>query len=182
MLELVNNVKFLHMDSIDCSLLDPYRIEVLGPYVFPMFQNLTHIKLQYVNYNDDWSEVVELLKYCPNLQVIVIDQQPNFYAYVSELSEEEPENWPYTPSFPECILLHLEECYLNDYRGTKGEFQFARHVMQNGRSLKKMTTCSGDFINQQGRLELIEKLSSCTRHSATCELYFELQNRFGSCE
>ncbi|XP_057444499.1 FBD-associated F-box protein At1g66320-like [Lotus japonicus] len=44
------------------------------PYVFPKFHNLTHIELVYRCCANDWLQVVELLKQCPKLRVLVINQ------------------------------------------------------------------------------------------------------------
>ncbi|XP_057446564.1 F-box/FBD/LRR-repeat protein At4g00160-like [Lotus japonicus] len=165
LLGLVNNVKFLRIDGIARRLGNGP-----GPYVFPMFHNLTHVELEYRTYNTDWSEVVELLKCCPKLQVLIINQ-PSIPFNEPDLLEK-PAKWQYPPSVPKCILLHLKKCCLNNFRGTKGEFQFAKYIMRNGRFLKRMTISSGIFINQGGKVEMLKKLSCCMRSSATCKLSF----------
>ncbi|XP_057439302.1 F-box/LRR-repeat protein At4g14103-like isoform X1 [Lotus japonicus] len=113
MLEVVNNVKFLHIDEIDGIL-----VEGTSPYIFPMFHNLTHIELEYsyYYYNNDWSEVVELLKSCPMLQVLVI-YQPYFDDHVSDL----PQETVYPPS-----MLHLKRC-------TEERFKFARYITEDSK-------------------------------------------------
>lgn len=165
-----------------------------------MFHNLTHIELGYYDYNTNWIEVVEFLNYCPKLQVLVINQVwletwDDFYFFVSsfsfiyyfyvyyclqtprfdyfQLNKAYLEDWQDPSYVPKCIQLHLKECYLNDYRGTNAEFQFAKYIMQNGIFLKKMTICSSSEMQQHGKPENIQKLSSCTRCSATCELSFK---------
>ncbi|XP_057444507.1 F-box/FBD/LRR-repeat protein At4g00160-like, partial [Lotus japonicus] len=165
LLGLVNNVKFLRIDWIARRLGNGP-----GPYVFPMFHNLTHVELEYRTFNTDWSEVVELLKCCPKLQVLIINQ-PSLRFSESQLLEV-PENWQYPPFVPKCILLHLKTCSLNNYRGTKGDFQFAKYIMRNGRFLKRLTISSSLGIKKRGKLELLKKLSSCKRRSATCKLSF----------
>ncbi|XP_057442883.1 putative FBD-associated F-box protein At5g56440 [Lotus japonicus] len=168
-----NNVEFLRI----------YKMEVMhyirdgegrgGANVFPKFHNLTHIELVYRNCitAKDWLQVVELLKHCPKLQVLVIDQPRSHGVEFDGI--EEVGDWQYPPSVPECILLHLNRCYLKDYIGTKGEFQFARYIMQNGRSLKRMTLCCGVMVNQHRKLKMLDQLSSCTRSSTTCKLSFK---------
>ncbi|XP_057434680.1 FBD-associated F-box protein At5g56370-like [Lotus japonicus] len=160
-MNMFNNVHFLRIDEICEGLLRGGEC---------MFYNLTHIELVYANYNYDWFEVVKFLKYCPKLQVLVINQ-PDFYDY--DLDQLHISDWQDPPSVPKCILLHLKVCYLNDYRGTKGELQFARYIMRHGRFLKRMTISSSTAENQRGKLKNVKKLFSCTRRSATCKFSFK---------
>ena len=37
------------------------------------FQNLTHLELGYSDYTRDWIEGLEVIKRCPNLQILDID-------------------------------------------------------------------------------------------------------------
>ncbi|XP_057446553.1 FBD-associated F-box protein At5g56370-like isoform X2 [Lotus japonicus] len=162
LLGVVSNVKFLHIDEIFFRFGEGTR-----PYIFPMFHNLTHLELEYRCYNDNWSQVVELLQHCPKLQVLVTNQ-----TKMNGINEEVGD-WQYRRSDPECILLHLKRCYLNDYRGTSGEFQFATYIMGNGRVLEKMRIRGGFSVNQLEEPKLFKELSSCTRCSTTCKLSFE---------
>ncbi|XP_057444504.1 putative FBD-associated F-box protein At5g56820 [Lotus japonicus] len=138
-----------------------------------MFHNLIHMELSYKKCDKkDLFEAVELLKDCPKLQVLVIDQR-NFPIYKFGEIKGELRDWQCPQSVPECILLHLKKCYLNDYSGTEGEFQFARYILQNGRFLESMTICNISDVNQQGELKNPKELSSCTRQSANCKLYLQ---------
>lgn len=161
MMKVVNNVSFLRIHEID------YNLIYMGE---DMFHNLTHLELVYTTFNRDWFEVLEFLKYCPKLEVLVI-KQPQFYnVYLNKLGAKD---WQYPSSVPECILLHLKECCLNHYRGTKGELQFAKYIMEHGRLLNKMTICSSTAEKQGEKLENLKKLFSCTRCSATCKFSFK---------
>ncbi|XP_057416200.1 F-box/FBD/LRR-repeat protein At4g00160-like [Lotus japonicus] len=163
-MEVINNVDFLRIHEIYIRI--PHDDQFTD-----MFHNLTHIELGYYDYNTNWIEVVEFLNYCPKLQVLVINQTPRFDYF--QLNKAYLEDWQDPSYVPKCIQLHLKECYLNDYRGTDAEFQFAKYIMQNGIFLKKMTICSSSEMQQHGKPENIQKLSSCTRCSATCELSFK---------
>ncbi|KAL5194104.1 Signal peptide peptidase [Glycine soja] len=62
LLEVVNNVKFLCID---------WDKEEAG--LIPEFQNLIHLELGYSDYTGDWVEGLEVIKGCPNLQILNID-------------------------------------------------------------------------------------------------------------
>ncbi|XP_057453221.1 F-box/FBD/LRR-repeat protein At3g52680-like [Lotus japonicus] len=168
--EVVNNVQFLHLDKIPSRLLlEPQWIDLDLGYIFPMFHNLTHVELVYQRYNSDWSQVVEFLHHCPKLQVLSIHQTD--FHYIDSRQIEKSGDWQFPPSVPQCILLHLRRCYLNGYRGTKAEFEFARYIMENGRFLKSMAISSGIAGNQ--KFKMLKELSYCQRSSATCRLSFK---------
>ncbi|XP_057446548.1 FBD-associated F-box protein At4g10400-like [Lotus japonicus] len=166
---VVNNVKFLHLHwfggwiwKLYCHGRDKYL------QFFSMFHNLTRLELSYLHCYNDGYQVVEFLMNCPKLQVLVINQ-PHYEKCACD-GIEEVGDLQYPSSVPECILLHLISCCLNDYRGNKGEFQFARYILQNGRLLERMTICSDSTVNRQRKHKNFKQLSSCTRHSATCKL------------
>ncbi|KAL2960629.1 hypothetical protein AAZX31_17G047200 [Glycine max] len=89
------------------------------------------------------------------------------------LHANEGADWSYPQSIPTCVSLHLKTCRLTNYVGSKGEFQFARYIMQNASHLQTMTICTNTSSNEGEKLEMIENLSSCTRCSATCKLLFK---------
>ena len=41
--------------------------------LIPEFQNLIHLELGYSDYTGDWVEGLEVIKGCPNLQILNID-------------------------------------------------------------------------------------------------------------
>ncbi|XP_057416208.1 FBD-associated F-box protein At4g10400-like [Lotus japonicus] len=152
MMKVVNNAHFLKLSQIYTRV--SHDVEA-------MFHNLTRIELGYLGYVSDWFEVVRFLKYCPKLQVLVINQ-PGFHEYDLDRICRNIKDCQ-DPSFvPNCILQNLKECYLNDYRGTNCEFQFAKYIMRNGRFLKRMTICSSTAGEEEERLKNIQKLSSYT--------------------
>ncbi|XP_057446559.1 F-box/FBD/LRR-repeat protein At4g00160-like isoform X2 [Lotus japonicus] len=116
LMEVVNNVEFLRISQMD--FIHQHYGEGAGPYVLPMFHNLTHIELVYTSSANDWLQVVvELLKHCPKLHVLVINQE-HFLGCMRD-GFEEVGDWQYPPFVPDNTLLFLKRCYLNDYRGTK---------------------------------------------------------------
>lgn len=38
------------------------------------FHNLTHIEFGYFDYVKDWPEILEVLSFCPELQILVVDK------------------------------------------------------------------------------------------------------------
>ncbi|RZB55272.1 hypothetical protein D0Y65_044900 [Glycine soja] len=144
-LEVVNNVEFMSIDWIRCVYLQ---------YYMPEFHNLTHIEFGYLDL-ERASERLKLLKKDLGLHA------------------NEGSDWSYPQSIPTCVSLHLKTCRLTNYVGSKGEFQFARYIMQNASHLQTMTICTNTSSNEGEKLEMIENLSSCTRCSATCKLLFK---------
>ncbi|XP_057444498.1 F-box/FBD/LRR-repeat protein At3g26920-like [Lotus japonicus] len=143
LLKVVNNAKVLYLE------IDDDIDEVTDPYFSSMFHNLTNVELVYRYHINDWSQIVKLLQHCPMLQDLVI-KQPEC-CVLDSVQGGEVGDWKFPPSVPECVLLHLKSCYLDDYRGTPDEFRFARYIMQNGRFLKRMTICS--YVEFQKVLE-----------------------------
>ncbi|XP_057446557.1 F-box/LRR-repeat protein At4g14103-like isoform X2 [Lotus japonicus] len=118
LVEAVKNVEFLRIHEMEHM---HHRHDGGGkdPFVFPEFPNLTHIELIYNCYVYDWSQAVGLLKHCPKLQVLVINQ-----LHIGEGLEDKEELVRARKSFPyvrKCNLLCLQKVYLNDYRGGKGK-------------------------------------------------------------
>ncbi|KAG4978912.1 hypothetical protein JHK86_038386 [Glycine max] len=77
-LEVVHNVQFLRIN---------WRVKI-NEDLIPEFHNLTRIEFSYSEHNRNWMEVLKVLKHCPNLQHLVIDQQDadrcNFFSWVDE--------------------------------------------------------------------------------------------------
>ncbi|RZB84558.1 hypothetical protein D0Y65_032729, partial [Glycine soja] len=63
-LEVVHNVQFLRIN---------WRVKI-NEDLIPEFHNLTRIEFSYSEHNRNWMEVLKVLKHCPNLQHLVIDQ------------------------------------------------------------------------------------------------------------
>ncbi|XP_061366705.1 F-box/FBD/LRR-repeat protein At4g00160-like [Gastrolobium bilobum] len=162
-LEAVNNVESLRIDWLD-DVNDKDMTPSIK-FLIPEFYNLTHIELTYFYFNMNWVELVEVLKHCPLLQVLIINQNRDFVV------ESNGGDWPYPQSVPKSISLHLQTCRLNNYRGSNGEFRFARYIMQNARLLRTMTICLSKYANLREKMEMIKNLSMCTRGSETCELH-----------
>ncbi|XP_057446566.1 putative FBD-associated F-box protein At5g56820 isoform X2 [Lotus japonicus] len=73
LLKAVKNVQFLHINGIDDRNLHNFKGTNLS--VFPLLHNLTHIELSFsCTMCKDWLQALELLKNCPQLQVLVINQ------------------------------------------------------------------------------------------------------------
>ncbi|KAG5076995.1 hypothetical protein JHK82_055690 [Glycine max] len=70
------------------------------------FQNLTHLELGYSDYTRDWVEGLEVIKCCPNLQILDIDMG----NIDMNARGNEGADWPFPRSFPSCISLHLKTC------------------------------------------------------------------------
>ncbi|XP_045817839.1 putative FBD-associated F-box protein At5g56440 [Trifolium pratense] len=127
---------------------------------FPVFHNLTHLVL---NYN--WDRVVEVLRHCPKLQNL------NFCQNMQSGSDEHIiENWVDPESVPHCLSLNLTTCTLWGFALTslQGDFMLARYILKNARVLQTMKiSCVREMLP-----EIENKLSSCHRASATCQLSF----------
>ncbi|KAK7316340.1 hypothetical protein VNO77_35304 [Canavalia gladiata] len=133
---------------------------------FPVFHNLTHIELNY-GMHTDWIQVVEILKRCPKLQILVIDKGPPC------LYHEKWRRWSKPQSVPKCISSHFTTCRINNYKGFEGEFQFASYIMQNARFLQTMAISCNSLVDEEEKFKMLKRLSLYTRRSAACKLFFE---------
>ncbi|KAG4909605.1 hypothetical protein JHK87_055721 [Glycine soja] len=70
------------------------------------FQNLTHLELGYSNYTRDSIEGLDVIKRCPNLQILDIDMG----SIDMNARGDEGADWPFPRSVPSCISLHLKTC------------------------------------------------------------------------
>ncbi|RZB42822.1 hypothetical protein D0Y65_053422 [Glycine soja] len=95
LLEVVNNVKFLHIDWMK----DKEEADLILE-----FQNLTHLELGNYDYTRDWVEGLEVIKRCPSLQILDIDMG----SIDMNARGDEGGDWPFPRSVPSCISLHLK--------------------------------------------------------------------------
>ncbi|XP_061352947.1 FBD-associated F-box protein At4g10400-like [Gastrolobium bilobum] len=155
----VNDVEFLHIYGMDA---------VNNFKEMNMFHKLTHVELTYYKHTRDWREVVEFLKHCPKLQILVINK-----VLLGGYKEEEGDVL-YPQSVPESISSHLKTCCFNNYHGLTAEFRFARYIMQYARILRTMKICvDSTTANLQAKHEMLKNLSLCSRLSTTCKLSFK---------
>lgn len=159
-LEVVDNVRFLRINSVD-HLWSDIEEQI------PEFYNLTHIEMGSLEYTRDWLDVLELLKHCPKLQNFTIDEN-----YIEEWFSGDEGNLHYPPYVPQCISLHLKTCCLRRFCDTEAEFEIAKYIMKNARQLQDMTICSSHKADESTKLDMLKKLSLCTRISSTCKLTF----------
>ncbi|XP_012575618.3 F-box/FBD/LRR-repeat protein At4g26340-like [Cicer arietinum] len=152
---LVCNAKILHVEE-----LLPASWTRL-----PLFNNLTHMKLSFnpwFCYRDSmW--LLEKLQQIPKLQHITIIQDCKDADIISYKCSED------LSTVPECLSSHLKTCCITGFRGSKHEFEFVKYIMQHSKVLETMTFKSISIP----KFELLMKLSSCTKGSATCKLLFD---------
>ncbi|RZB42823.1 hypothetical protein D0Y65_053423 [Glycine soja] len=69
-----------------------------------------HVPLEVVNnvkfLHIDWVEGLEVIKHCPNLQILDIDMG----SIDMNARGDEGADWPFPRSVPSCISLHLKTC------------------------------------------------------------------------
>ncbi|XP_068501353.1 F-box/FBD/LRR-repeat protein At5g22660-like [Phaseolus vulgaris] len=116
-LEIVKNVEVLVTDCV--------------------MRNLVQLEVSFVLLSMNWFWVLEVLKHCPKLQVLVI-KRPQ-YQYSVYGVEKTVLSYPHP--VPTCISFHLKTCCLQDYIGSSVEFQFAKYIMQNAKYLRTMKFC-----------------------------------------
>ncbi|KAL5152498.1 putative F-box/LRR-repeat protein [Glycine soja] len=167
-LEVVHNVQFLRIN---------WRVKI-NEDLIPEFHNLTRIEFSYSEHNRNWMEVLKVLKHCPNLQHLVIDQGDsfcmftNFTSYVLLTTFTMIGEGGNSHCVPKCISSHLRTCCVYKYGGYETEFEFERYIVQNARLLQDMTICSYRGRSRRKKLEMIKKISLCTKLSSTCKLSF----------
>ncbi|GAU13052.1 hypothetical protein TSUD_173520 [Trifolium subterraneum] len=146
-LKAVQNVLFLRFE-ID---------QVYANDFVPTFHNLTQLELLYLNYSSRF--LLEVLKHCPVLQKLELDQ-----ANVGEETQtrkDDKENWIDPDVVPQCLSLHLRTCILFNFLGLEGELLLAGYILKNANVLQTMS------IWNCGQRNIKRLLSSCAKASAT---------------
>ncbi|CAJ2643565.1 F-box/FBD/LRR-repeat protein At4g00160-like [Trifolium pratense] len=124
----------------------------------PTFHNLTNLGLYSINYN--WHLLVNVLKHCPNLQIVVLSQG-TANGGIQDVVEN---NWVDPIFVPQCLSLQLRTCKLLNFLGQEGELLFAKYILKNARVLQTMKIhCSED-------LKIERELFSCPRASTICDV------------
>ncbi|XP_027165753.1 F-box protein At4g22280-like [Coffea eugenioides] len=80
-----------------------------------------------------WKVVPSLLEIAPNLEVLIFPFVYRYELYVEEFSCF----WPKT--IPASFIQHLKEIEIERFRGQEDQFKLVEHLLENGKSLKKMT-------------------------------------------
>ncbi|WJX32093.1 hypothetical protein P8452_20460 [Trifolium repens] len=84
----------------------------------PTFHNLTHLHLSCLNYR--WNFLVEVLKHCPKLQVLSLNEAGWNSDEQTWSRKDDKENWVDPDFVPQCLSLHLKVCYLSCFLGLQG--------------------------------------------------------------
>ncbi|KAK2387729.1 FBD-associated F-box protein [Trifolium repens] len=157
-MKALHNVQFLSM-CISTAQVQSYNDAI------PTFHNLTHLRLDSLNYR--WNFLVEVLKHCPKLQAINLDEDGWNSDDQTWTKKDDKENWVDPDFVPQCLPLHLRVCNLCSFLGLQGELRMARYILKTAKVLQTMRI---DIIGQQPGLE--ELLSSFPRASSLCKLTF----------
>jgi hypothetical protein len=170
---------------------------------FPMFQNLIHMELIFNHKRcEEWQWVIEVLRRCPKLQKLTIHEvlflsKKNlpqqfltlFILFTKYLNcwqdsvnqDEGVCNWMDPTIVPECLSTQLKICLLKGCKCTDCELQFAKFIMQNAKVLDTISIKSASSICISVKYQMITKMASSTRASATCKLLFEWWQLGHSC-
>ena len=85
-------------------------------------------------------------------------------------------NWMDPVIVPKCLSTQLRTCLLNDHKSTESGLQFAKYIMQNSKVLNTMTIKtikSSSSRNRKAKYQMLSKLASLPRASATCKFMFD---------
>ncbi|WJX32095.1 hypothetical protein P8452_20462 [Trifolium repens] len=93
-------------------------------YAIPTFHNLTHLHLDCLNYR--WNFLIEVLKHCPKLQLLDLDEAGLNSDDQTWTKKDDKEYWVDPDIVPQCLSLHLRVCYLSSFLGLQGELRLAR--------------------------------------------------------
>ncbi|KAI9108073.1 hypothetical protein K1719_020946 [Acacia pycnantha] len=158
-MEVFSNVQFMRLHGSN--------IRHTGDDI-PTFHNL--ILLQIDEFSCiDWS-IVRFLQGFPKLQSFIINKlcgQDD--AYDSDDSDSDDECWMNfsTPDVPPCVSSHLKEFAYFGFRGIKLEFDIVEYIMKNATVLKTIIVRS-----ERNDFEMLKQLSSYTRCSPNCRLFY----------
>ncbi|WJX49974.1 hypothetical protein P8452_36342 [Trifolium repens] len=154
----VSNAKILRVDDVEMFTC---WTQIL------MFQSLTHLELNFFQLIlcPRWTWLLELLKLCPKLQNLIIKDN-------KALDETNDECWKDPPHVPVCLRMQLKVCRIKNYKGKKYDLEFAEYIIENSKLLDIMTIKSARSLDTKKKHQLSKKLSSYTRGSTTCKLFF----------
>ncbi|RHN66009.1 putative FBD domain, leucine-rich repeat domain, L domain-containing protein [Medicago truncatula] len=156
-MKVLQNVQSLSMCILTAQV---YRFND----AIPTFHNLTRLDLDSLNYR--WHFLVEVLKHCPKLQVLYLDQAGLNSDDQTWTKNDDKENWVDPDCVLQCISLHLRVFDISSFLGLQGELRLARYILKNARVLQTMK------IWYIGSPEIETLLSSCPRASSACKLTF----------
>ncbi|KAL5057466.1 hypothetical protein RYX36_029070, partial [Vicia faba] len=136
-------------------------------HVLPTFNNLTSLDLNSFNYR--WRFLIEVLKHCPKLQTLKLDEaasNTDIWAKNEETwtRKDDKENWVDPEYVPQCLSLHLKTCHLLSFLGLQGELLLAKYILKNAAVLQTMKIWNGGHPGIEGLLR------SFPRASSTCKL------------
>ncbi|GAU25867.1 hypothetical protein TSUD_164080 [Trifolium subterraneum] len=133
----------------------------------PTFNNLTELEFECCSLRYNWKLVVEVLKHCPKLQSLLLNEvmlKERFHR------NNDNENWVDPDFVPQCLSLHLRTCSFSSCFGLHGT-ELAKYILKNAEVLQTMK------VRNTGQTKIKRQLSSCPRASAICELkvYYVLE-------
>ncbi|KAK2408203.1 FBD-associated F-box protein [Trifolium repens] len=131
--------------------------------VIPIFHNLTNLQINSLNYR--WNFLVQVLKHCPMLQELCVDEAGPDATEETWTQNDDEENLVVPDVVPECLSLHLRSCHLLSYLSLPSEIMLAVYILKNARVLQTMVIWNGGKF-----LELERLLSLCPKASSTCKL------------
>ncbi|RHN44088.1 putative F-box domain, FBD domain, leucine-rich repeat domain, L domain-containing protein [Medicago truncatula] len=156
-MKALSNVEFLHI-----KLSKGYL-----HYVFPAFNNLTHLVLNYSHSID-----LQMLHDCPKLQTLELYQNRGSIRGDGSYGKQD---WSVPKSVPSCLLLNLTTCTLRDigFPDFRQHILLARYILNNSAVLETMSVgCCWNLSKIKG------KLFSSSRVSATCKLSVYLEQYY----
>ncbi|XP_054791355.1 putative F-box/FBD/LRR-repeat protein At1g78760 [Prosopis cineraria] len=151
-LKAFSNVRLLQIaDEMGC---------ILPMSDIPTFYNLTHLEILWLI--DDGNNFLGCLGNFPKLEILTIHKL-DFKRSLKDHSMLD---------VPQCLSTHLRKFYLGEYRGSECEFEVAAFIMKNASVLRDISICSSKKENENSKLQMITRLSSCPRRSVNCRLLF----------
>ncbi|XP_010536823.1 PREDICTED: F-box/FBD/LRR-repeat protein At5g56420-like [Tarenaya hassleriana] len=115
----------------------------------------------------EWMNLLMLLlKDCPNLRVLKLDER-----HTPDTDEPRP-SWNQPSSVPECLLFHLENFEFQRYGGNQEEKELVIYILKNANRLK-MASISPKSTDLEEKFRMIKELALSSRGSTECELVFE---------
>ncbi|PSS31861.1 F-box/FBD/LRR-repeat protein [Actinidia chinensis var. chinensis] len=135
-------------------------------YNFPTFHNLTMLELG-ASACSGWALLPDLLASSPILKNLVFVEGLFVYHHFQlGLSHF---NWNPPVQLPACLLLHLKEIEIRNFRGVAEELMLAKYLLKNARVLRRMSIyCS--FSEED--IQIHRKLLKFQRGSTACQLEF----------
>ncbi|KAL3529792.1 hypothetical protein ACH5RR_009114 [Cinchona calisaya] len=176
--ELINDLQCAEsLCHSDCTMEALYY----SPDLLPTFKILNSLHVEIGNKPDEplvdpitwWKMLPRLLELAPNLEVLVIDR-----VFWKMFERDRDFECLLPVAMPAYFIQHLREIEIAFFYGLDNEFTLVEYILQNGKSLQKLTF--GQEINPplDSEKEDCNRILSFNKCSKDCQIVFKWEQNY----